>query len=76
VVQKVQDRADMTVREVISCDLLVKEIVRLVECNRYQDMKKEVVEEVIIPEFTALQTIGLRELKKRGWPKGVPRKKA
>jgi len=39
VVQKVQDK-DFTFREVIGCDLLSREVVRLVECNRYQEMKK------------------------------------
>jgi hypothetical protein len=81
--QQVMDR-DSSLRDVISCDLLLKETVRLMECSRYrglkneQEMKKEVVDEVVITgDLEDLKKFKeIIEIKKGGWPKGVPRKRA
>ena len=43
VVQKAFDR-DRVLRELLYCDLLTKEVVMLVDCSRYLDMKKETVD--------------------------------
>jgi hypothetical protein len=62
-------------REIISCELLVKSMVRLVECSRYEELKKKDIFEVAAFEQdkAVFDAIMSKVKKKKGWPKGKKR---
>ncbi len=57
-------------REIFNCDLISKEMVKLVECSRYGEIKK--VEVKIEPVIVDLGYGAIP--KKKGWPLGKKRK--
>ncbi len=51
IVQEAALDRDRDLRSITSCDLLCREVVRLAECSRYREMKKEVDEVKSREEF-------------------------
>lgn len=63
---------DSELRGIISCDLIRREVRRLVECSRYEGMKKGVVEEVKIEsQIVDLGYGAVSKLRGRGRPKKI-----
>lgn len=70
---------DVDLRDIISCDLIRREVRRLVECSRYEGMKREVVSEertvkLDTGEIAKVVDLGYGAVpKKKGWPLGKKR---